>query len=278
MQEIAAAKTALGVELKAKVPVKFMGLWDTVEALGWPDYEENVDEPNSRYADQLCNVMQARHAVSLDDNRSRIFTPILLTRKHLVEHCENVDLKGSGWKQMINGKVQEVWFAGAHADVGGGYEDGAGQLSGVSLNWMMAEARANGLPLSAVDDGKKFPIPAPQAPMANTHDAENELWYLYHRRYRNIDAYVASPNSSVDRLKFHTCLVKHIEARPKSFAEYGGQDPVARALLDQVGNNGLFKSCFPDDGGRFRFSPDAPGCDGRIEVVSTREPLAAPCD
>ena len=43
------------------VPVRFTGLWDTVEALGWPDYKEDVDVPNPRYADQLCNV-RAAHA------------------------------------------------------------------------------------------------------------------------------------------------------------------------------------------------------------------------
>lgn len=114
--------------------------------------------------------------------------------------------------------------------------------------------------------------------MADTHDAENELWYLYLRRYRDIDAYVASPNSSMDGLKFHACLAKHIETRPRSFAEHEGQDPVAQALLDQVERDGLFKSCFPKEGSRFKFSPDAPGCNGRIEVVSTRGPEDVPCD
>ncbi len=123
------------VEAVLKTPtvhaqIKFLGIWDTVEALGLPNYAETVDVPNPRYADQLCNVTKAAHAVALDDNRARIFTPILLTRAHLTEACEHVD---------IDQVVTEVWFSGAHSDVGGGYSDT--HLSGVSLNWMIGQIR-----------------------------------------------------------------------------------------------------------------------------------------
>ena len=39
--------------------IEFLGLWDTVEALGVPDYEEDWELPNSRYEDQLCNIKKA---------------------------------------------------------------------------------------------------------------------------------------------------------------------------------------------------------------------------
>jgi hypothetical protein len=41
-------------------------------------------------------------------------------------------------------QVEEVWFAGAHADVGGSYSPGGrtdGYLPGVSLNWMLDRLR-----------------------------------------------------------------------------------------------------------------------------------------
>ena len=40
---------------------------------------------------------------------------------------------------------QEVWFAGAHADVGGGYAEKEAGLGRISLRWMLAAAKAHGL-------------------------------------------------------------------------------------------------------------------------------------
>lgn len=159
------------------VNVQFLGLWDTVEALGIPDYEENIDEPNERYSDQLCNVENAAHALSLDDDRARIFTPLLLTRKHLFEEC-------GGLKTPVNSKVQEVWFAGAHSDVGGGYKDT--DIDGISLNWMMDKIEGAGLgwlPHNASVYGDY---------LGRTHDPEEGLFGLiYRKRNRNISCYAA---------------------------------------------------------------------------------------
>lgn len=140
----------------AAVPIKVLGLWDTVEALGPPPLIENLsvrfrsappvvdlDEPNRRYGEKLCNVERALHALSIDDNRATIFTPLLLSRAHLFEGCPHgkgiLNAEGN-----INAEaLQEVWFSGAHSDVGGGYASGA--LSGVSLNWMINRLRCTGL-------------------------------------------------------------------------------------------------------------------------------------
>lgn len=146
------------------ITVKVLGLWDTVEALG-PKFfipttpavnlrstfpEVNIDTPNGRYGERLCNVEKAYHAVSIDDNRATIFTPLLLTRKHLFVDCprgkkesdNNIDF----YSPMLNSDgtirknhLQEVWFSGAHSDVGGGYLNSS--LSGVSLNWMIDRLR-----------------------------------------------------------------------------------------------------------------------------------------
>ena len=44
-------------------------------------------------------------------------------------------------------RITQVWFAGVHANVGRGYPED--QLSLVSLDWMMAHAKNNGLRLQA---------------------------------------------------------------------------------------------------------------------------------
>lgn len=247
-----------------QVNVTFMGLWDTVEALGWPDYEENVDVPNPRYGDQLCNVERAAHAVSLDDNRARIFTPLLLTRVHLLSDCgrdagppPSID----EIKQRIESKVQEVFFAGAHADVGGGYEDGVGGLSGVSLNWMVRRAKDAGLSLALEGES-----PFAENHLAPANDAEARFPFnlFYKRMYRSIDVYADSDRATTPYLNFHATLKDRIEKQERGKSEYGGEDDVAQAALDAAGSQGRFKTCFPSEG-RMRRYAGSDAC--RIRIV-----------
>ena len=117
-------------------PFKFevLGLWDTVEALGIQHFGERVDPKNERYMDQICNIKHVFHAVAIDDNRSTTYTPILMSRQRLVDFCKPEERPE---------QFKEVWFAGAHSDVGGGYSSGF--LSGVSLNWMLRQVRDKGV-------------------------------------------------------------------------------------------------------------------------------------
>jgi len=223
----------LGLKMRQE-RVKFMGLWDTVEALGWPDFAEDVDLPNTRYGDQLCNVERGVHAVALDDNRARIFTPILLTRKHLTARCDSA---------KPTAEVEEAWFAGSHTDVGGGYEDGIGKLSGVTLNWMIGHASSAGL---------KFFMSAerpPQDHLAEVHDAEGPFpwWILYRRQYRDIDMYATSTNSVTTKIKFHACLIDRIESAQRVSPEYGSPEKQAQAVLKRGDDDqpGSFLTCFP---------------------------------
>ena len=102
--------------------IEFVGVWDTVGALGIPipflgslgesDYVFHDTEP-SRI------IQHARHAVSIDENRKH-FDPTLWSRK------EEVD-------------IQQVWFAGVHSDIGGGYVETG--LSHCAMEWMIQEAK-----------------------------------------------------------------------------------------------------------------------------------------
>lgn len=172
--------------------IKVLGLWDTVEALGMPNwysrildktgiltFKIDIDEPNPRYGTQLCNIENAFHAVSLDDNREWIFTPLLLNRKHLFAGCEKQDK--AAFKQAPI--LHEVWFSGAHSDVGGGYPDS--ELSGVSLNWMIEE-------LEAAQSGLLKPGTRVREDVyGSSHNPEAGWWGpLYHAVTRNIGGYV----------------------------------------------------------------------------------------
>ncbi|MEM9255877.1 MAG: DUF2235 domain-containing protein [Pseudomonadota bacterium] len=109
--------------------VDFLGVWDTVGALGVPTRVlAFVDEKDLFYDHDLgSNVQVARHAVAIDERRAD-FKPTLWTKKDAVD-------------------VKQVWFAGVHSDIGGGYapDDGGHLLSDIPLAWMAREASACGI-------------------------------------------------------------------------------------------------------------------------------------
>jgi uncharacterized protein (DUF2235 family) len=111
--------------------ISFIGVWDTVDAYGMPidELKEGIDRyvwpmtlADRHFSD---HVDRACHALSLDDERPT-FRPVL-------------------WTDPANKpeRLSQVWFAGVHANVGGGYPDDS--LACVSLQWMMDEAHACGL-------------------------------------------------------------------------------------------------------------------------------------
>ena len=111
--------------------IKFIGVWDTVAALGFPvkwiSGILDVFFPHRFHNFDLSEGVEfARHALSIDEER-KSFLPVIWNK---IENDNNMKLK-------------QVWFSGVHTDVGGGYKEE--ELSNISLNWMIQEATAKGL-------------------------------------------------------------------------------------------------------------------------------------
>ncbi|ABC90769.1 hypothetical conserved protein [Rhizobium etli CFN 42] len=121
---------ASGQMTKHSMPIHFIGVWDTVGALGVPNdmaLLNLIDDPSKHSfhdTDLSPIVANARHAVAIDERRES-FIPTLWT---------NVD---------DNPNVRQIWFPGVHGDVGGGY--GRPELSDGALVWMIDEAKQLGL-------------------------------------------------------------------------------------------------------------------------------------
>lgn len=134
--------------------VRFIGVWDTVGALGVPVtplrfwtksfYEFHDMELTS-------HVDYAFQALAIDERR-KPFQPSIWVKQ-----------PDSPASQVL----EQAWFPGVHADVGGGYSDG--NLASGALRWMWDRAERVGLAL----DGARRPEPDPSAPM---HDSLN-LFY-----------------------------------------------------------------------------------------------------
>ena len=114
-------------------PIRLMGVWDTVGALGAPGVLGQLfNGKKYGYHDVGLNplIENACHAMALDERR-KPFGVNLFTRP-------------AGWP----GSLEQAWFAGVHSDVGGSYRpDG---LANEALHWMVERAERLGL---AFDSG-----------------------------------------------------------------------------------------------------------------------------
>jgi uncharacterized protein (DUF2235 family) len=124
--------------------IRFLGLWDTVAAYGLPVDEMTrgvsqwlfpLELPERRLGDK---VQRACHALALDDERTT-FHPVLWNERG--EKPAPPDEKGV--RHTKDERISQVWFAGVHSNVGGGYPDDS--LAHIPLNWIMSEAQACGL-------------------------------------------------------------------------------------------------------------------------------------
>lgn len=166
--------------------IAFVGVWDTVSAYGLPIAEltRGIDEwvwPLSMPDYALSpKVKKACHALALDDERDT-FHPLIW------DEVAEKDLIGDG--KVERGRLQQVWFAGMHSDVGGGYPNDS--LAYVSLNWMMGEATVAGLRFraEAIDEVKRT-----LNEFGPMHDSRRGFAGYYRYQPRKIGARIWEPD------------------------------------------------------------------------------------
>jgi uncharacterized protein (DUF2235 family) len=113
------------------VRIHFLGVWDTVGALGIPRLFDNwsLMRPSTKYRFHDTKlgrcVRYAYQAVAIDEQRE----PYCVTM--WTDH------------EATTLEVEQRWFPGAHADVGGGYEDDL--LPDPPLAWIAGKAAAKTL-------------------------------------------------------------------------------------------------------------------------------------
>jgi len=109
--------------------IKFVGVWDTVGAMGIPISFLGLFDDKDEFYDQKMgrNITTARHALAIDEYRE--------------------DFQPTIWEPREGMDIKQVWFSGSHADIGGSYKpdkDGS-RLSDHALKWMVEEAGKFGL-------------------------------------------------------------------------------------------------------------------------------------
>jgi uncharacterized protein (DUF2235 family) len=148
--------------------IHFLGVWDTVSSVG--TIFDPFHLPHTRWNPSVITV---RHAISIDEKR-KFFRTNLWSSSGQSTH------------------VKQVWFAGVHADVGGGYIESESGLAKITLDWMLTEARAAQLLIDEAQWYTVFPEndasdlvgPDPLAPMHN--ELDKLMWKILQwvpRRY-----------------------------------------------------------------------------------------------
>lgn len=138
----------------SKYGIRFIGVLDTVGAFGIPlSFMGFLNKRDEFYDTKMGPIVTtARHAMAIDERRS--------------------DFEPTIWEERTDQDLKQVWFAGSHSDVGGGYsidKKTGGFASDIPLAWMIKEAHAAGLifethlakglkpnPASKINKSRKF--------------------------------------------------------------------------------------------------------------------------
>ena len=184
--------------------VQFVGVWDTVGALGIPLTFLGMMERKDEFYDTKIggNVHFARHAMAIDEQRT--------------------DFEPTIWELPQGVDMKQVWFVGSHSDVGGSYKpDGDGALlSDIALEWMMREAAGVGLTTETHLRQGLNPVPT-----ATLHQSRRHV-YRSRRPYHR----------PLDHGKGEVLLHKSVKQRWEQDAKYR-----PRNLADYVEENGWTK-------------------------------------
>jgi uncharacterized protein (DUF2235 family) len=112
-------------DLVTNVPIKSVAVWDTVGSMGVPNYVSGSRKDFFSFVDTRLSAAVERgfHAMALDERRR--------------------DFPVTRWDK--DKRVEQMWFVGAHSDVGGGYSARESGLSDIALDWMMQKLTSVGV-------------------------------------------------------------------------------------------------------------------------------------
>ena len=124
------------------VTIKFIGVWDTVASVIVPRPDRFLlDFQSLRFTKTNPCVEIFCQAIAIDERR-RMFR---LNKWTDPQTFKSNPFNDKNWKAQ---DIRQVWFAGVHSDIGGGYPETEGGLSKLPLLWMINQAKAAGLKTS----------------------------------------------------------------------------------------------------------------------------------
>lgn len=146
-------------------PIEVLGVWDTVKTTTDRDFNDNK-LPSA--------VVAGYHAMAIDEKRR--FFPVL--------------------KWNANPRARQVWFAGVHSDVGGGYSETG--LSDTALHWMIDSVYDHKLPFKASVLNK---LKTSKNPNGELHDSYQGIWVPLGKKTRSISSTALVHESVQERMQ-----------------------------------------------------------------------------
>jgi uncharacterized protein (DUF2235 family) len=208
------------------IAVEFLGVWDTVMALGSrfrASTGTSVEERSFHVgAEPARCVRHARQALAIDEQR--------------------YDFRPEIWLGHHGGQtLEQRWFPGVHSNVGGGYvKDG---LANLSFRWLLAEAGRSGL---ATD--REFTKHYRPYPQAKLYESKTGLYRVLeavrlrrNRGIRSLQGFPSEANLVLDKSAVHRMLSDprehdQLEAyAPKNVAELLRAQPNLPTYLASIG-------------------------------------------
>ena len=213
--------------------IKFLGVWDTVASVivPRPDRFYTFSLQNLPHTRRNPSVRVFRQAIALDERR-RMFRLHPWDNTQIFMHNRFSKTNNSDTQD-----IQQVWFAGAHADIGGGYPEAESGLSKYPLLWMIGEAAAHGLAVNmqAVHQlawgiqrqGSPFTYVAPDV-MRDPHQSMTKVWKALewlpksdkYKEWNELHSYFGryipngEPRPVLDDAFIHESVLQRMEAVP----------------------------------------------------------------
>jgi uncharacterized protein (DUF2235 family) len=157
-----------------RVPIRMLGLFDTVASV-IESGPRGLRLKSHAFTSRNTSVQTVSHAVALDERRTMFRPQLWPVGQEYWGNPFNSDA-------AVLQDVKEVWFAGGHGDVGGGYPEEQSALCKVPLVWMIDRAKECGLQFSTASinslvygkrKGSKY---LPPDPLGGSHDTMTLGW------------------------------------------------------------------------------------------------------
>jgi uncharacterized protein (DUF2235 family) len=165
------------------ITITFVGVWDTVASI-------IVPRPDRLYAFSLQTLPNTRENPSVKTFRQAIAVDERRRMFRMDSWKQSQNFMHNPFSRTNNSEpqdIKQVWFAGVHADIGGGYPEKESALSKYPLLWMIDEAVKSGLSVDTGSvnqlawgiqrKGSPFTYVAPNF-MRDPHDSMSKIWRL----------------------------------------------------------------------------------------------------
>ena len=212
------------------IPIKFIGVWDTVSSLGFPQKWDKTGVGIfalnlffmglDRFSDKCIiahnfynynltdNVEYAYQALAIDDARTSFWPKVWIEKGH-------------------SGYVEQVWFAGMHSNVGGGYHRTG--MATVTLEWMMKKSKLRGLVFNEDTLQNAHDNADVHGRMYNSREGL-AIYYRYHPR----ELEKVCNGKLKDKIKIHESVIDRMRRKTANYAP--GLLPIDFEVVDNKGD------------------------------------------